>query len=554
MTSSGRFSPIHLATSAAKLCAGLHEEKADDDDDEVEVSEVEVSEIGTENLSELLEVQEITKERPLSVNTLHLLASATLKRAGRQFEYVRKEVVDNSASAGPPRRGQTVCGGSSVPQQGDARDDALHDGVVWRRELAKLLGNICTPTARPSAMHELERLHDDEYVRGNVRKYPSGITLPIDVEAADAIRQGRRQQRAGLCYEEHGFDEHGFDGFSFCTWPHVFAAPANGSGHHDAMLHGPRGIADATRVSVIYEATPDPKLVGVAKVFWDAHKICRETDPSAGGMVGVGEHLRRDGHVANFVVTDAAARARVAAGMEQAGQAFGRRWTGAGVEYEQLLENQDRLWGAKSRRWPLCWDMSDGLGNAMHVDPDGHRSYAVWLSALGHAGASRSWYLLFPRHGLAIELCHGCWISWDGRVQPHCTAVPDVAEGDRLMSLFCSLPANAMNVLERANSWRDVMHERQAPIVPGVRDRVLRGRELFDYLAKDMDVVYSFVKEAPDHLLSKAAKIAWGKEKTRYCRGKVVGKTTTHVTILDSNGTTSVRLSVAEVNNRLWLP
>ena len=89
------------------------------------------------------------------------------------------------------------------------------------------------------------------------------------------------------------------------------------------------------------------------------------------------------------------------------------------------------------------------------------------------------------------------------------------------MSLFCSLPANAMNVLERANSWRDVMHDRQAPLIPGVRDRVLQGRELFDYLVKDMDVVYSFVKEAPDHLLSKEAKIAWGKEKTRYCRGKV---------------------------------
>ena len=178
-----------------------------------------------------------------------------------------------------------------------------------------------------------------------MRKYPSGITMPIDVEAADAIRQGRRKQRAGLCYEEHGFD-----GFSFCTWPHVFAAPASGSGHHDAMLHGPSGIADATRVSVIYEATPDPKLIGVAEVFWDAHKPCRETDTSAGGMVGVGEHLRRDGHVANFIVTDAAARARVAAGMEQAGKAFSRRWTGAHVEFEQLLENQDRLWGAKSRR------------------------------------------------------------------------------------------------------------------------------------------------------------------------------------------------------------
>ena len=101
-------------------------------------------------------------------------------------------------------------------------------------------------------MHELERLHDDDYVRGNVRKYPSGITLPIDVEAADAIRQGRRKQRAG---------------FSFCTWPHVFAAPASGSGHHDAMLHGPSGVADATKISVIYEAAPDPKLVGVVKYY-----------------------------------------------------------------------------------------------------------------------------------------------------------------------------------------------------------------------------------------------------------------------------------------------
>ena len=69
---------------------------------------------------ELRQHKEIMKERPLSVNTLHLLASATLKRAGRQFEYVRKEVVDNSASAGPPRRGQTVCGGSSL---GGIRED-----------------------------------------------------------------------------------------------------------------------------------------------------------------------------------------------------------------------------------------------------------------------------------------------------------------------------------------------------------------------------------------------------------------------------------------------
>ena len=471
----------------------------------------------------------------------------------KEKEHVDERMVHHPVWAGPLRRGQTVwrgrtvCGGSSGGEGSSSH--SVYQG-----------SNIHYPTASPTAAHQLELLHSDDYERGNVRKYPSGLTLPIDAAAADNMRQGRRKNRPGLCYQEHGFD-----GFSPASWPHVFAAPASGFGHHDAMLqqHPGLGTFGYTQVSVIYEAKPNPKLVGVAETFWEAHKPVRDTDPSAGGMVGTGEHLRRDGHVANFVVADAEARARVAGGMECAGNSFVKRWTGARVGFEELLGHQRRLWGAKSRSWPLCWNMSDGLGNAEHIDPDGYRCYAVWLSKLGHAGASRSWWMLFPRHGLAIELCHGCWISWDGRVQPHCTAVPDVADGDRLLSLFCSLPANAMGVLQRKAMFLGVMHDRaylRPPLVPGdgpldVDDQAtlpLRGRALFESLEFGMPVVYRYVKDAPANLLSKAARKKWGACCARYCRGKVVGKSETHVTILDSNGIRRVQLNVIEVNNRLW--
>ena len=490
-------------------------------------------------------------------------------------EHVEERTVVHPVSAGPPRIGHTVCGGGGGVEgsrgnsvspgpdvRGKDRDDAPHDGVFCDAQWAERHGpaNIYYATASPTAAHELEVLPSDDYERGNVRKYPSGLTLPIDAAAADNMRQGRRKNRPGLCYEEHGFY-----GFNPALWPHVFAAPMSGFGHHDAMLqqHPDLGTFGYTQVSVIYEPKPNPKLVGVAETFWEAHKPVRDTDPSAGGMVGTGEHLRRDGHVANFVVADAEARARVAGGMECAGKAFVKRWTGARVGFEALLGHQRRLWRAKSRDWPLCWNMSDGLGNAEHIDPDGFRCYAVWLSKLGHAGSSRSWWMLFPRHGLAIELCHGCWISWDGRVQPHCTAVPQVAEGDRLLSLFCSLPANAMGVLQRKAMWCGVMHDRaylRPPLVPGdgpidVDDQAtlpLRGRSLFESLEIGMPVVYRYVKDAPANLASKAARKKWGRSCARFCRGAVVTKTETHVTILDSNGFRRVQLNVVEVNNRLW--
>ena len=71
--------------------------------------------------------------------------------------------------------------------------------------------------------------------------------------------------------------------------------------------------------------------------------------------------------------------------------------------------------------------------------------------ANGSSQRACGWWFLFLEHGVAVALAHGMWISWDGRSQPHCSAVPCVPKGDRLLSLFASLPANLCSVLFNQN-------------------------------------------------------------------------------------------------------
>ena len=191
-------------------------------------------------------------------------------------------------------------------------------------------------------------------------------------------------------------------------------------------------------------------------------------------------------------------RGAIAQDMATAGEQFGRKFEGQGVGYEDMLADQGRLW--KKRRkgegagktHPLCWDASWDLGNAEHLDRDGHRSYAGWMCRHGHASRSRHWWLAFPQHGVVVELMHGTWVSWDGRRAPHCTPVPDVAEGDCLMSLFCSLPADAVGVLERGETGRAVLTQRHTP---GVEMSV--GHAFFEELMAGVRVKYRFVPPPP---------------------------------------------------------
>ena len=71
---------------------------------------------------------------------------------------------------------------------------------------------------------------EGEYERGNVRRNVKGDSALMDTDAADAIPQGRRQQRRGLVYDEN------FEGCSPASWPHTcFPPPHGGMGERTAI-------------------------------------------------------------------------------------------------------------------------------------------------------------------------------------------------------------------------------------------------------------------------------------------------------------------------------
>ena len=285
----------------------------------------------------------------------------------------------------------------------------------------------------------------------------------------------------------------------------------------------------------------------------DSHVPCRTGEGSTGSMVGVADHLRRDGTVGSYVIRGEASRAQIYADMERLGHMFDRHFSGRGVGFEGMMQRQGELWRHSGRggahHYPQCWDASIDYSSAQHVDRDGDRSFARWFARHGHASRSRRWWLLFPQHGVVVELVHGVWVSWDGRIAAHCTAVPDVAEGDALLSVFCSLPASLVRHLERGVECRGELGKRSEVGAEGGG-----GRTLFERLVVGMRVSYRFVPPAPPEVEArgKPALRAWGKAHVRWVRAKVKAKSRTHVVLQDlSSGRCSEPFGVSQVSNRV---
>ena len=98
-------------------------------------------------------------------------------------------------------------------------------------------------------------------------------------------------------------------------------------------------------------------------------------------------------------------------------------------------------------------------------------------------------------------------------MQPHCTCVPQVGEGDRLMSLFCTLPKGVVSFYERSASCVDTMRMRSS------RDAdTLRGRALFDSFQKGERALYRVSQELPSgsRITSKRQRRRWGSEHVRW--------------------------------------
>ena len=388
----------------------------------------------------------------------------------------------------------------------------------------------------------------DDFHRGNViatKKKKSMTFKPITRAAADRLPRGRRGQRNGLIYHA------GYEGFDPESWQVVvrahesvrlvLAPPVNGA---------PPTVVDIQRTP----ATTDARLFETTAFAIDEHELVRKDD-GVGGMVGIGDHLAYDGEMHPFVMKDEQKRGLLAHRLHFASEQFSAHFAGRSVGWEEMLLEQAELWPNPKPRGAKCWDASQDLGNACHTDRDGARSFAVWLRAKPD-GCACGWYFLFPEHGVAVVLAHGTWMSWDGRVQPHCSAVPCVPEGDRLLSLFASLPANLCSVFEREQACGAAVAARQARDAdPAYHKTVGSGSaEVFQELDIGTPVMLRWVPEAPAGL-GRMGKRRWGQSHFRWVACKVVAldrvRWTVEVREVASPYWVHPRLSASEVYNRL---
>ena len=194
-----------------------------------------------------------------------------------------------------------------------------------------------------SSSHFAPLLPESNYQYGNVRK--SLVTDDcgcIDGELAESIPVGRRGQRKGLLYDQ------AYPDFDPVLWPHVVPAPGSGEGLYRVELEG-GGV-----LLVVHERGVDSHLVGIGECWLDQHFSCCDGDGAHGSMVGVGQHLRRDGRMGDYVLSGGeGGRPQIKADMERAEREFGRVFRGRGVGFEQMLERQGELWRQSGR--PGAW-------------------------------------------------------------------------------------------------------------------------------------------------------------------------------------------------------
>ena len=333
------------------------------------------------------------------------------------------------------------------------------------REVTKVCHDVCARTCNNIAGGDRPYFIDGVWICPYIADYPRGNSYeggPISHDGAikkeEMKRRGKCKQITSLLYNEK------MDGFKPQLWTNHIRMDGDirlrlmPSGHAEDDDDGD-GEGHILSIHRSHNIKENEELFEMASHLYDTHPPVRNGKQweGVGGMIGIGDHLAifPHKHLTNFVI-DKEFRNQESITMEkkilsECGTIFCNHFIDRNVGFEEMMSRQMMLWPhdpSKSYEYwcPRCWNASENLGNEMHRDKDGDRSFAVWVNSKGDA--STSWYLLFPEWEVAIEMTNGTWISWDGRFCGHCSAVPVVAQGDRLLSLFCSLPKNLCNHLE----------------------------------------------------------------------------------------------------------
>ena len=287
-----------------------------------------------------------------------------------------------------------------------------------------------------------------DYPRGNIHQ-----GMYISQESAASLPVFRRNQVPSLVYDASN------DGFRprqwrFCINKHedgrLFLDPLNQDGDgHSNMVHVHRS---RTEEENLFLYTSTSKFIRER----NAVRTTKGWSGTTGKMVGIGPHVDRKGVLCDFVIKQEFrnqwSHETEKITLQKCGDIFKKHFSDKPVGFNEMIEKQKFLWPmdclSELTDFPRCWNASLNLGNELHNDYDGTRSFAVWVSN-NKESASTSWFLLFPEWEVAIELCHGTWISWNGRVCGHCSAVPNLNKEEQLVSMFTSIPQKVCNHLER---------------------------------------------------------------------------------------------------------
>ena len=143
--------------------------------------------------------------------------------------------------------------------------------------------------------------------------------------------------------------------------------------------------------------------------------------------------------------------------MFMAGKKFKNEFIGANVGFKEMMQMQSEMWPKNRQcpKGPACWIVSKDLGNPQHDDNDYSRSYAGWFTEQDIE--NRSAWFLFPKWGIAIELCNNTWISWDGAHCSHCSSVPHLTTENHIYSLFTAIPKKVYLTAKRVNKCEEIL-------------------------------------------------------------------------------------------------
>lgn len=131
-------------------------------------------------------------------------------------------------------------------------------------------------------------------------------------------------------------------------------------------------------------------------LYHTTSKLIEERNPvrttngwnGVGIMVGIGEHLNRNGQHTDFVLKPKYrtmwSNEEEKMTMSKCGGIFEAQFKDKSVGYKEMIDHQKRVWPdncpSRVTDIPRCWNASQNLGNELHNDCDADRSFAVWTN------------------------------------------------------------------------------------------------------------------------------------------------------------------------------